>query len=180
MSEPSDHDLLMRMRRGDHDAARLLHARLGQRLLAFARALVGDDPAAEDAVQQAWVHAMTCPHAQVARIRDVTAWLIVLCRNAAYSEMRSDRSRRRREHVAKIDTHDSNPISDDAQSLRIAIDRLDDPHREVILLRHVAAITFDQMSDVLSTPKSTLSSRYQAALDALRTIMHEHKEATHA
>lgn len=180
MSEPSDHDLLMRMRRGDHAAARLLHTRLGQRLLAFARALLGDDPAAEDAVQQAWVHAMTCPHAQAKGVRDVTAWLIVLCKNAALSSMRSDRRRQKREFIAATNLVGPGALSDDAQSLRRATDQLDDAHREVILLRHVAALTFDQISDVLGTPKSTLSSRYRAALDALRSIMHTHPEATHA
>lgn len=172
MSEAADNTLLMRMRRGDAAAARALHEQLGPRLLAYARALLRDDSAAEDAAQQAWLHVMTCPNAQATAVRDIAAWMVVVCRRAALSSARArQRQTRREQRVAPIGPLGVQPTSD-AASLYAGVDRLDDEHREIILLRHVAALTFDQISFALDTPKSTLSSRYQAALDALRHTMH--------
>ena len=40
-------------------------------------------------------------------------------------------------------------------------------HREVLILRHAAGLTFDQIATATETPRSTIATRHAAALRAL-------------
>ena len=89
MSPRTDSQLLLAMSRGDEAAARELHARIGPRLSAYARAFVRDDALADDAVQRAWVRALTRPRAELEHIRDATAWMVRVTRSSiAINELR--------------------------------------------------------------------------------------------
>ena len=52
-----------------------------------------------------------------------------------------------------------------------ALDRLSDPHREIILLRHVQELEYAQIAEILDVPVGTVMSRLFHARRRLRGIL---------
>jgi RNA polymerase sigma-70 factor (ECF subfamily) len=57
--------------------------------------------------------------------------------------------------------------------VREAVDRLSQEQREVILLRSVARLGFEQVAEVIGAPVGTVAARYSRAVSALRQQMTE-------
>ncbi len=173
MDPRTDTALLLALSRSDESAAQELHRRIGRRLIAYARALLRDDSLAEDAVQQAWLRTLTRSPEQLRAVRDPMGWMVRMTRGIAINLVRT-RSRataRDRLRLASDAIPAAPPIGDSHRGLLAAVQELGDDHREVILLRHVAGLTFDQMAIALDENRSTVASRYRAALEVLRTVM---------
>jgi RNA polymerase sigma-70 factor (ECF subfamily) len=180
---PASHDakLLLAMSRGDETAARTLHARVGPRLAAYARAFLRNDAAADDVIQQTWLRAVSRSPDELTRIDDALAWLIRIARSIALNTLRarSRASATERQHAA-MNGSKPGPAPTDSASLHAAVERLSDDHRELILLKHIADLTFDQIALTLGENRSTIASRYRAAMDALRSHLQPNREAAHA
>ncbi|MFA5784832.1 MAG: sigma-70 family RNA polymerase sigma factor, partial [Phycisphaerae bacterium] len=56
-----------------------------------------------------------------------------------------------------------------------AIDKLDDKHREVIILRHFRNMSYDQMAETLLCGKGTVTSRLYYARKSLKEILERQK-----
>ncbi|PCI49345.1 MAG: hypothetical protein COB43_04420, partial [Oceanospirillales bacterium] len=80
------------------------------------------------------------------------------------------RERKRRVH-AKVQTSMGPPSS--YEMVRRAVEKLPSDEAEVVSLRHVGCLTFDQISEVLAIPRSTAASRHARALDRLRKYLAE-------
>ena len=64
---------------------------------------------------------------------------------------------------------DSNVLTAERDSLlRKSIDELPEPCRQIVLLKTFSALTFDQVSEVLSIPAKTVATRYRRALQTLQ------------
>lgn len=176
MNDPGDTVLLRAMRRGDQAAARALHLRLSPGLHVYARGLLHDAALADDAVQSAFCRVMELPTRRVDEVECASAWMAMLVRREALSLMRAHRRRVARERRRSIEAGTRAGVSrtgdtpDDA-ALRRAIGAL--PHRmaEVVLLRHVAGLTFDQVAAGLSINRNTAASRYRLAMERLRRML---------
>lgn len=181
MPASADARLLLAMSRGDESAARTLHARIGPHLSAYTRALLRDDATADDVVQQTWMRAIARSPDELARVEDALAWLIRIARNVSLNDLRSksraDAAAHRR---AGISGSRQPATQRDHHDLLAAIDALSDEHRELVLLKHIADLTFDQIAIALGENRSTLVSRYRAAIDALRARLQPHRETLHA
>lgn len=161
-----DAQLLLSTIRGDDAAARLLWARHGPRLTSFALGMTrGDRASADDAVQTAFLGVLSLTSRSVRDIRDVAAFLAASTRNAVLNQRRTlvratarNLAAARPEHTAPHD-HDS---------LDAALAILPDDVHEVMLLRHAAGLTFEQIALCLSEPKSTVTSRHARGLELLR------------
>lgn len=173
MDTRSDPDLLLAMSRGDESAAATLHARIGPRLTAYARALLRDDALAEDAVQQAWLRALTRSPEELRAVRDAMGWMVRMTRGLSINLIRnqSRAAARDRLRLSADTVQPADPLGDSHSRLLTAVQRLSDDHREVILLRHVAGLTFDQVAAALDENRSTITSRYRAALESLRDAL---------
>jgi RNA polymerase sigma-70 factor, ECF subfamily len=176
VTDPADRVLLRAMRRGDQAAARALHVRLSPGLHVYARGLLHDAALADDAVQSAFCRVMELPTRRVDAVESVGAWMAMLVRHEALSVMRAHRRRVARERRRSIEagaragSMRTSDTPDDA-ALRRAIGAL--PHRmaEVVLLRHVAGLTFDQIATGLSINRNTAASRYRLAMERLRRVL---------
>lgn len=165
---PGDRELLLDTHRGCERSARTLWAAHAPRLLAFARALVGPHDA-EDVVQSVFCGLLDLPRRRISEVRDVPAFLAATTRRAALNTLRSARRRRVRHQSPK--TPPSGPRAPAHDGLQEAIDSLPRRWREVLILKHVAGLTFDQMGVALGLPRDTAASRYRAALAALRMML---------
>lgn len=165
--EPSDRQLLIATHKGSGPAAEALWARFSPRLLAYAGAILHDRDAAADIVQTVFVQLLAQPRAAIWGVADVPAWLVRLTRNAAISHLRA---RGRREARAGGPPEASAPpISFDAQLVRDALDAIPRRDREIIVLKHIAGLTFDQIALALCMNRNTAASRYRAGIERLRS-----------
>ena len=127
--------------------------------------------AAEDVVQGVFLRLMS----QWRSPGNVKAWLYRSVRNAAIDRQRLEKRRHvfEERQAAEHRPHLQHKTDDllDAGAVEKAIDSLPPEQRELIVLRIWGEMAFREISEVTGLSISTLFSRYQAALAALREAM---------
>jgi RNA polymerase sigma-70 factor (ECF subfamily) len=166
-------DLVERAMSGDHDAfSELARVSVG-RLLVIARLILRDEPAAEDATQEALVAAWR----HIRGLRDperFEAWLHRLLVNACHREARRGRSRTSREvHLPAFDAPEPDETDRmlDRDQLDRGFRRLDVDHRAVIVLYYYLGLRPEEAADVLGLPAGTVRSRLHRAMQQMRAAL---------
>ena len=172
---PDDDELIRRAKAGEGEAYAVLVRRHQQVAFRTAYAVCGDAAEAEDATQEAFVKA----YRTLGRFRagePWRPWLLQIVANEARNRRRSEG--RRRHLVTRVGhsgaaTEAPPPdvavlLRDERSALARAIARLDPPHREVVVLRHLLDLSEAECAAVLGVPKGTVKSRLSRALDRLR------------
>ncbi len=178
----NDTQLLLAMNRGDHAAAETLWERFSPRLLAYARVLLkGDDAAATDAVQSVFFRIITCDPTVLLGVREVLPWLLGLTRHKVIDSLRARRRgsvrlvrlAHERRHFLRRSAASSGSGASDPRLERAldAIDLLPRRSAEVIMLRHAAGLTFEQMGLALQCNAHSIASRYRRAIAQLRILL---------
>jgi RNA polymerase sigma-70 factor (ECF subfamily) len=174
-AQPSDVRLLQLTHKGNEPAARTLWARFAPRLLAYAASITGDG--ADDVVQSVFVSILAQHRSTIRRVEDPAAWLLTLTRRAALNYLRSVRRERnrRRERAAQAEqaARRAVPVFVDQEALNAAVASLPRRLREVVVLRHIAGLTFVQTAAALGANRSTTASRYRDAMEHLRMVLGE-------
>ena len=163
-----------------HHAERtsILYAEHRQGLFTLALAIARDAAAAEDAVHDG-VHRVlaraTAPEG------DPVAFLYAAVRNAAIDATRRARVRAGKsadDSICDDRLPDPSLRAADREAvlrMRDAVARLSPEQQEVILLRSVGRLGFEQVAEVVGAPVGTVAARYSRAVSALR---HELTEVT--
>lgn len=143
-------------------------------MVALAAALLrvpNDHAAAQDAVQTVFCNVLRLPSRTILGIEDPAAWISAAVRNAVADGLRRDRRRldlvRRaaeRRDPLFVETTPTQP----REELRHHLDRLDEESRELLLMRHVAGLTFEQIALALAENRNTVAARYRRAMESLR------------
>jgi RNA polymerase sigma-70 factor (ECF subfamily) len=189
LESADDASLVADVQRGDTAAFAVLMRRYNRRLYRTARAILKDDAAAEDAVQEGYVAAFH----HLAEFRgdaQLSTWLTRIVVNQALQALR----RSRREQVvvlfdeppeARDDTQfipDSlAPVLPEKTMLRDElrrlierkIDELPDGYRTVFMLREVEDLTVEETAVALGIPEPTVRSRLFRAKARLREALSE-------
>ncbi|MEM8885555.1 MAG: RNA polymerase sigma factor, partial [Planctomycetota bacterium] len=134
----------------------------------LARSLLHDDQAADDVVQEAWLAALRRPPRRLTR-----GWLGRVVRNAAATHWRRESRLRGRERgAAKPESiRSTGELAAEADWQRhvvAAVLALDDPYREVVLLRYFEDLTPQEIAVRLGEPAGTIRSRLKRGLDQIR------------
>lgn len=168
MSEVDD-ELLRRSQSGDPAAFRALVEAHGPYLFGVAHALLRNPFDAEDAVQETLAAAMTGRFDASSSVR---TWLVGICvRQAAL--IRRKRARWSREGDVPPRPAGSDPQSavDARLDLTDLLERLTPEHREVIILRELQAMSYDEIARALGVPRGTVESRLYRAREQLRQML---------
>jgi RNA polymerase sigma-70 factor (ECF subfamily) len=163
--------LILRCQTGDPAALAELIARYSPGLRLFI-AKLGAGSAADDLLQDTWFDVYRKLHA-LQRPEAFAAWIYRIARDKVYRQHR----RRRLPHVtieqdvgALCDDVEDEPFTaEDAELVRIAMDDLSLELREILLLRFVEAMSYEQIAEVVGRPVGTVRSRLHYAKLALRT-----------
>ncbi len=165
-------DLVEAARDGDHEAFEVLAAAAGDRLFAIARLILRDRDGAQDAVQEALVHAWR----ELPRLRDPDrfgAWLHRLVVNAC-----ADQGRHQRRWSAEIRMIRTEPATDDGarsladrDELERGFRRLKPEQRAVVVLHHYLGLPLPEVAETLGIPVGTAKSRLHYAMEALRAAL---------
>ncbi len=142
----------------------------GPRLRALARRLVRDDHAADDLVQETWVRAVERGPASGGT---PWQWLARVLRNLAFQDHRLDARRVERERaVARSESGgDERQRFGMHRELVEAIERLEEPYRQAILLRYFDALPPRKISARLGVPVKTVKTRLNRGLALLRAAL---------
>jgi RNA polymerase sigma-70 factor (ECF subfamily) len=157
---------------GDHDAFAALVGAASDRLFAIAQLILRDTDRAQDATQEALIHAWR----ELPRLRDpdrFDAWLRRLVVNACYDE---GRRIRRRAEVALLPAMDpifADPSGDLIERERVerAFRRLPVDQRSVLVFQHHLRLTHPEIAETLGIPLGTVKSRIRYATEAMRASL---------
>jgi RNA polymerase sigma factor (sigma-70 family) len=136
----------------------------------LARWLTRDDHAAEDVVQDAYCRALR--YGDGFRGGDGRSWLLRVVRRSAYDWMQRHRvtaastAFHEETHTraeASFDPAEACLRQADVELLRESLQKLSLPFREVIVLRDLEGLSYQQMATVLGTPLGTVMSRLARA-----------------
>lgn len=148
------------------------------RMLARARALVGDAALAEDAVQDAFLRAWTaCGSFDPAASPPMISWLMTITRNVVIDLVRAQAARPRTAHSpvdAGIEPAEPRSAVDDALLRSVLVDALatvSDEHRDVVVQTLVHDRSYADVAAELGVPVGTVKSRVFYALRGLRGVL---------
>lgn len=166
--------LVSQARQGNHDAFSLLVNERLARLYGIAGLITGRRDVAEEAVQEALIHAWR----DLPRLRDTErfdAWLHRLLINACHDQGRQ--RRRQRVETELRDEHHRASGGDPARALVVrdelerAFRRLSIKDRKVVVLRHYLGLSTAEAAEALGMREGTLKSRLHRAMSTMVAAM---------
>jgi RNA polymerase sigma-70 factor (ECF subfamily) len=162
--------LILRCQTGDEAALRELIERYSPGLRLFLCKITGKESLADDLLQESWfdvyrkINSLRSPDSFV-------AWLYRIARDKAYRHLRrrSLPSESDDGNLAETIAADESGFSfEEATEVRAALDDLPLEQREVLLLRFVQDMSYEQIAQVIGRPVGTVRSRIHYAKLALR------------
>jgi RNA polymerase sigma-70 factor (ECF subfamily) len=176
MNDPADQIyeriLVVRCQAGDDAALAELVERYQPRLNYYLRKMLAGSSAAEDAAQDVWYDVVRAIP-RLANPGAFRAWLYRIARDRAWRILR----RRPPPHqpideieVAANGTTDEFDAEDVAR-VHAALDELVPEHREVVVLRHIEDMSYEEIANVAGCPLGTVRSRLHHAKRALRRAL---------
>jgi RNA polymerase sigma-70 factor (ECF subfamily) len=168
---PDDTELLEQIRRGDQAAFRALLNRHARYLFGVAHSLAGGSATdAEDLVQETLIGALTGHFRGESSVR---TWLVRILVNRT-AMLRRSRSRRPETSDARIDQAAAPASAGPSGAVEAKLDlttmlaALSPEHRQVIVLRELEGLTYEQIAAALHVPRGTVESRLHRAREELR------------
>lgn len=176
---------------GDKTAFELLMRRHNRALFRVARAILRDDAEAEDALQEAYIHA----YQSIGTFRgdsQLSTWLARVVANEALMRLRK-RARRHAiipftsdpEEMNRMPSPDKGPESSAHRAevrklLEKHIDALPEAYRPVFMLRAVEEFSVEETAEVLSIPAATVRTRFFRARSLLREALAQEIDLAYA
>jgi RNA polymerase sigma-70 factor (ECF subfamily) len=157
---------------GEAAAVRSLYERYAPRVYAVVRRIAGDDEAAKDYAQEAWIRALRALPTFRGDSRFST-WLHRIAVNSALQAVRRSDTRQKRE--GPIPEHvTAPPAASDAllqRKLEWALDQLPEGMRRVIILHDVEGYTHEEIAEVLGVTSGTSKSQLFKARAKMREML---------
>lgn len=172
---PTDEELIARFQEGDTYAFDLLVKRYQDPLLNFVYRFLGNHTEAEDIVQETFYRLYKNKH-YYREIAKFSTWIYTIAGNLAKTELRK-RNRRKLFSISHFmstekdyDIPDSNFTPDTVTNSQItdkiiqrAIDRLSPKFKEVIVLRDIQGMSYEEIAEIVKIPLGTVKSRVNRA-----------------
>ncbi len=165
--------LVLRCQAGDDDAFTEIVRRYHDRLGYYVRRLLGEAGRADDVLQDVWLAVFR----KLPRLRSpgaLSVWLYRIARNAALAELRGARNwsvLTDDPAAPEPDEQEAEFAPADATRIHAALGRLRPEHREVLVLRFLAELSYEDIADVVGRPLGTVRSRLHYAKRELRREM---------
>jgi len=161
--------LLLRCQMGDKDALAELIERYERPLRYFINRLLDNSELTEDIFQDTWLTVIRRIHG----LRDIDAfpaWLYRIARNKVYQQLRKKRNvSGLDENIAVVDHAEDDDFSvEDAAKVHKCLKELPPEYREVLMLRFLEQMSYQQISQVLNCKLGTVRSRLYYAKIALK------------
>jgi len=166
--------LVVRAQSGDDGAFAELVERYSPRLRYFLRKLLASSDGAEDALQDVWLDVLR----HLPRLADpqaLKAWLYRIARDHAFGKLRKAKRFEQSLEEANLPdpaTEEETDFSaDDAARIHAALDELPAEQREVLVLRFLEEMSYEEIARVVGCQLGTVRSRIFYAKRGLRTAL---------
>ena len=184
-TEPADDVIAARAIGGDEKGYRMLMERYREPVYRFVRAQIDDGDAAFDIVQECFIAAFANLH-RYDRTRPFRAWIMRIALNKCrdWRRRRIVRSffTRARPIEAGLDIADDAPGADaelaarsDLRRARLAIDRLPETLRTVLLLRAVEGLSQSEVAEILGVSEKAVETRLYRARAKMAEMMRDNE-----
>ena len=173
--QATDEELIARFQKGDNYAFDLLVKRYKDPLLNFVFRFLNDATEAEDIVQETFLRLFKNKH-YYKEVAKFSTWIYTIAGNLAKTELR--RRRRRKffsiSHFMSQDKdydipdegrtpeQDANSMVTDS-IIQEAIQKLSPKFKEVILLRDIQELSYEEIAQIVDVPLGTVKSRVNRA-----------------
>ena len=159
-------------------------------LFGYAMTLTRDRTEAEDLVQETYVRGARAAN-QLAAESNLKAWLFVVMRNAWLNQLRRQNNGPR--FVGLEDEESFDPAFPSEEStnpqvvylrkvertqILLALESLPTQYREVVVLRDIEGLSYQQIASVLDCPAGTVMSRLARAREKLRILLNAREGRT--
>ena len=168
--QDGDSELVLKASRGDPTALRAIVDGHFAALLKLAQSLVGPRADAEDLVQETFLAAFQGLGRFEGRAR-LRTWLIAILLRQVAAWRRKARPAAALEETGPDAGRTRVPQADLRMDVMAALDRLEPPHREVLVLREFGGLSYQEMAEALGVPRGTVESRLHRARQELRDLM---------
>lgn len=147
-----------------------------RRAVLAARRVLGDDPRAEDAAQDAFLRLWRHPAGYDPGRGDLGAYVAIMARSRAIDLWRSERSlERATDRLGAVSRRDPGPPDPEESALgaardaelRRAVARLPDAQREALVLAHWGGMTMAEIAARTGVPLGTVKGRLRLGLEKL-------------
>lgn len=161
--------LLLRCQIGDKDAFAELIERYERPLRYFINRLLDDSELTEDIFQDTWLTVIRRIHG-LREIDSFPAWLYRIARNKVYQQLRKKRNASRLDENIAVEDNDEDDVfsGEDAAKVHKCLKELPLEYREVLMLRFLEQMSYQQISQVLNCKLGTVRSRIYYAKIALK------------
>jgi RNA polymerase sigma-70 factor (ECF subfamily) len=176
-SEPkiSDEELIEKFQHGDIYAYELIVKRYKDQLLNFVYRFLGNQEEAEDVVQETFLRVYRNRHAYK-RVAKFSTWIYTIAGNLARTELRrrhrrrifslshmgvDDREYEISDEVFSPETHVNTVLKEEV--IQKEINKLSPKFREVIILRDIQELSYEEISKIIRVPIGTVKSRVNRA-----------------
>ena len=175
--QANDAELVHRIRGGDESAFRELVNRYGDSLYGLACSVLGNAADADEVLQETFLGAFRRLGAFEGR-SSVKTWLVRILLNHASKLRRSRRVRRAGSLPEQLGPNDNDgggpqttspaAIVESRLDLNAMLAVLSPDHREVIVLRELQQMSYDEIAAALRIPRGTVESRLHRARQELK------------
>ncbi len=175
----NDELLVLRCQEGDAEAFELLVGRWQRRLWRHAWRLTGDESAAWDALQEAWIGISR----GIGRLADAAAfpaWAYQIVSNKCRDSVRRERRRREATEMyserMQREEQEAAVAEQQHNNLKEALEQLSGPDRAVLSLRYEEQFDTAEIACILGIPEGTVKSRLFYARQRLRKYLEKNDE----
>jgi RNA polymerase sigma-70 factor (ECF subfamily) len=173
----ADEELMQLVGRGEARAFETVYDRHGGVAFSLAYRMVGNRPAAEDVVQEAFLSIWRSRLRYAPERGSVRSWVLgivhhraidALRRNLVHDRRRSSAEGIEERHEAPERTDVEVARRDEARTVRAALDTLPGDQNQVIELAYFGGFTHSQIAEMLEMPIGTVKGRMRLGLEKLR------------
>jgi len=166
--------LVVRAQAGDEAALAELVERFSPRLRYFLRKLLSSADSAEDVLQDVWLDVVR----GLSRLADpqaLVAWLYRIARDRAFGRLRKARrielALDEQQVVDPASVEEDDFSTEDAARIHAALDKLPHEQREVLVLRFLEAMSYEEIARIVGCQLGTVRSRIFYGKRALREAL---------
>lgn len=180
---PTDEELIERFQNGDVYAFEQIVQRYKDQLLNFAYRFLGDIEDSEDIVQETFLRIFRKKNAYK-NIAKFSTWIYTITGNLAKTELRRRKKRKlfslsglkydNKEYEIPDTRRDPEEQADSAvkgEIVQSAINSLSPKFKEVIILRDVQELSYEEISSIVKVPLGTVKSRVNRARLKLQGLL---------
>lgn len=189
----NDEDLMEHLQGGYDCAFRILTERYQDRIHNFIYRYTHNTQDSEDLVQETFLRVYRCRHSY-ARIAKFSTWLYTIALNLVKTHYKKSK----RMQLVSIDgssgEHDNEPITFDLKGdgscpemdtsnsmflndVEKALMQLPDDFRQIVIMRDIQSLTYDEIMDITGLPMGTVKSRINRGRVKLQELLRFYKNS---